>query len=176
MCFTCCLWLQHGINYPEEIPPLTLTGSKAAATLTVSERWLQQLEKQYLAEASTSGEAPPQSGSCWHLASGNAVMAWLCDWEPTLRCTQTLPGRTFGPRHFGLESSHACINCLKEHLFVLCGVKLSPACFLITMCLSRRVLVGPGNTGNIRNYDCFISREGWEHHQAHTGNTGRQFW
>ena len=89
---TCFLSLQHGADCIEEIPPLTLTGSKAAAVLAVSEPWLHQLEKVHQAEASTSSEAQSKSGSGRHLASGDAVLNWLCDWEPVLPCTQTLPG------------------------------------------------------------------------------------
>ena len=86
--------MQHGVDYTEEIPPLTLTGSKAAATLAVSEQWLQQLEQLYQAEASTSSEAKTASGSGCRLASGDAMLKWLTDWEPDLPCTQTLPGKT----------------------------------------------------------------------------------
>ena len=88
----CFMLLQHGADYRQEVPPLTLTSSKAGATLAVSEQWLQKLEKLYQAESSTSTESPPESGSGCRLASGNALLHWVFDWEPVSPCTPTLPG------------------------------------------------------------------------------------
>ena len=91
-------WLQHGIDYTEEIPPLTLSGSKAAASLTVSERWLQQLERLHHAKASTNSQAPIKSAFVHHAASGDAVLNWLCESDPILPCTNTLPGKLLAER------------------------------------------------------------------------------
>ena len=97
------VWLQHGATGTEDTPLFTLSGSKAAPTLAVMEHWLRQLETQYQAKASTGSEAPYKSESSYPLASGDAVLEWLCDQDSTSPCTQTLPGRALaevpGPQH-----------------------------------------------------------------------------
>ena len=110
--------MQHGVNYAEEIPLFTLSGFKAAPTLVVSEQWLQRLEKQYQAEASASSKAPSESGSSCDLASGDAVVSWLFDWEPNLPCTPTLPGRyqlKFAEKTniLSLPEDAPCLECIK---------------------------------------------------------------
>ena len=89
----CFVLLQHGADYTEGIPPLTLSSGKGGATLAVSEPWLQQLEARYQS-SSASTELRPKSGSSCRLASGNAVLHWLLDFDcqPDSACTLTLPG------------------------------------------------------------------------------------
>ena len=127
--YACFLLLQHGADYTEEVPPLTLTGSKAAAMLAVSERWLQQLEKLYRAEASSSSEAHTDSGLGCHLASGDAVLKWLSDWKPVVPCTHTLPGKVLRTKiSFRLpESTHVESQLVTLTLHTLTPLSPSPS-------------------------------------------------
>lgn len=113
--------MQRGANYTEEIPLFTLSGSKAAATLAVSEKWLQKLEKQYVAEASTSSKALSTSESSRDLASGDAILSWLYDQDLGLPCTQHLSGRA--PDTLRLPELAPCVECVKEHFTLLCMLK-----------------------------------------------------